>query len=134
MLSGGPSTNISPSIAPAFPIRFVSSSQSRFDVFRITVARSSRHSRSTALSNTSARLAQNTRCRASLVSVPEHRPHTAPLLSPRHPQSLHCTNQQALAFQRIGLRQLDVLVRRRGAPGPQLTATPPPKRALRVSA
>lgn len=101
----------SSSMACALPIRFVRSSQSRFGVAAISSSRSTRQAGSTALSNTSARLAQKTRCRRL------------------------CSNQNlsASAFHFSGLRQFDSLLRRRGAPGPQFTAVPPPKRALRVS-
>lgn len=95
-------------MSAALPMRFVSSSQSRCGVSWIKANRSDLHSSGTWLSNTSARLAQNTRKR---------RP-----------------SRPACAFQRSGCCQFAGLVRLRGAPGPQLIATPPPKRALRVSA
>src|SRR6218665_1199439 len=93
-------------------MRLVSSNQSRFGVAMIERNRSARHALSTALSNTSARLAQNTRWR----------------------QPCAAKKASCFAFQASGLRQLAALGRRRGAPGPQLTARPAPKRALRASA
>lgn len=51
-----------------------------------------------------------------------------------HFQTEDAAVQNVSRFQASGLRQLAADVRRRGAPGPQLIAVPPPKRALRASA
>ena len=92
-----PAPQLSGSIFAMFPARLVSSSQSSCGVASISAQRSDRHSEGTALSNTSARDAQNTLCR---------RPCSAAKAS-------------AAAFHRCGARQYADAVRFRGAFGPQ---------------
>lgn len=83
------------SIRVTLPTRLVSRRKSKFSQRLISLNRSERHAGSTSLSNTSARLAQNTR---GLVPV-----------------------RAASAFHFKGWRQFASLVRRRGWPLPHFT-------------
>src|SRR5688572_9768106 len=129
------------------PIRLVNKSQSKFGVTLIKLSRSANHSTGTSLSSQSAIEAQKTRGRAENESDsgsdkqlgfeqqdnPPGGKAVSHLRNSRCRHSMHSTKspEAAFVFHMIAFCQLDLAVRLRCAPDPQL---PPLNRAFIVSA